>query len=131
MINFNKYRNTDTIKLVGIIADVYMENDRGEIVDILISKDVDWLTGKAINIKAENFDFENFVLNSLNENFSGLKPEDIAISGSCLSFWRREDGDGNEDKNGKYCVSYHVSIQLNGQFIEEEDMEKLFPNFEY
>ena len=46
-------------------------------------------------------------------------------------FWKQEDDDGLEDDNGKYFVSYAVSITINGKYIDEEDLYELFPNFEY
>lgn len=132
MMEFNKYRTMDTLKLVGIIAEVYMENNEGELIDPIMCKDADWLTEKSINIKAEDFDFEKFVLNSLNKHFiEELKPEEISVCGNYLSFWKRENEEGYEDENGKYYVSYSVLIKLNGQYVEEEDMMELFPHFEY
>lgn len=82
--------------------------------------------------KAENFNFEQFVLNEINQHFiNNLEAKDICICGSCFSFWKQEDDDGLEDDNGKYFVSYAVSITINGKYIDEEDLYELFPNFEY
>lgn len=132
MMNFEKYRKLDTVKLEGIIGDVYKQNEDGELINPIMCKDADWITGKSFNIKAEEFDFEKFVLENLNSRFiNDLKPEDICICGSYLSFWKREDADGIEDEKGKFFVSYCVTIKLNGQNVEESDMIEMFPHFEY
>ena len=131
-MNFEKYRELDTIKLHGIYGDIYQESENGELIDSMRSKDADWLTGKSVFAKSESFDFEKFVLKELNQHFiNKLKPEAICICGSCFSFWKQEDDDGLEDDNGKYFVSYTVSITINGKYIDEEDLYELFPNFEY
>ena len=131
-MNFEKYRELDTIKLHGISADIFQENEHGELIDPLRGKDADWLTGKSTLAKAENFNFEQFVLNEINQHFiNKLKPEAICIRDKNLSFWKQEDDDGLEDDNGKYFVSYAVSITINGKYIDEEDLHKLLPNFEY
>ena len=114
-MNFEKYRELDTIKLHGISADIFQENEHGELIDPLRGKDADWLTGKSTLAKAENFNFEQFVLNEINQHFIN----------------NLEDDDGLEDDNGKYFVSYAVSITINGKYIDEEDLYELFPNFEY
>lgn len=131
-VNFEKYRELDTIKLYGISADIFQENEHGELIDLLRGKDADWLTGKSTLVKSENFDFENFVLTEINQHFiNDLEAKDICICGSCLSFLKQEDSDGLEDDNGKYFVSYAVSVTINGKDIDEEDLHKLLPNFEY
>lgn len=131
-MNFEKYREFDTIKLYGISADIFQENEHGELIDPLRGKDVYWLTGKSTLAKAENFNFEQFVLNEINQHFiNDLEAKDICICGSCFFFWKQEDDDGLEDDNGKYFVSYAVSITINGKYIDEEDLFELFPNFEY
>lgn len=131
-MNFEKYRELDTIKLHGISADIFQENEHGELIDPLRGKDADWLTGKSTLAKAENFNFEQFVLNEINQHFiNNLEAKDICICGSCFSFWKQEDDDGLEDDNGKYFVSYAVSITINGKYIDEEDLYELFPDFEY
>lgn len=52
-MNFEKYRELDTIKLHGISADIFQENEHGELIDPLRGKDADWLTGKSTLAKAE------------------------------------------------------------------------------
>lgn len=131
-VNFEKYRELDTIKLHGIYGDIYQESENGELIDSMRSKDADWLTGKSVFAKSESFDFEKFVLQELNQHFiNKLKPEAICIRDKNLSFYKQEDSDGLEDDNGKYFVSYAVSVTINGKDIDEEDLHKLLPNFEY
>lgn len=131
-MNFEKYRKADTIKLHGIIADVYKKNEEGELIDSICSKDADWLTGKSIFVRSESFNFEQFVLNEINPHFIyDLKPKDITLYGGCLCFWIQEDADGIEDLNGEYLVSYTVAVSINGQYIDEEDLHEIFPNFKY
>lgn len=131
-VNFEKYRELDTIKLHGIYGDIYQESENGELIDSMRSKDADWLTGKSVFAKSESFDFEKFVLQELNQHFiNKLKPEAICIRDKNLSFWKQEDDDGLENDNGKYFVSYAVSVTINGKDIDEEDLHELFPNFEY
>lgn len=131
-MNFEKYRELDTIKLHGIFADVYTPNEKGELIDPVCGKDVLWLTGKSISAKSENFDFEKFVLDGINKEFIyDLEPTDIFICGGYLYFWKREDDDGIEDQNGDYYVSYAVAVTINGKYIDEEDLHDIFSNFEY
>lgn len=131
-VNFEKYRELDTIKLHGIYGDIYQESENGELIDSMRSKDADWLTGKSVFAKSESFDFEKFVLQELNQHFiNKLKPEAICIRDKNLSFYKQEDSDGLEDDNGKYFVLYAVSVTINGKDIDEEDLHKLLPNFEY
>ena len=131
-VNFEKYRELDTIKLHGIYGDIYQESENGELIDSMRSKDADWLTGKSVFAKSESVDFEKFVLQELNQHFiNKLKPEAICIRDKNLSFYKQEDSDGLEDDNGKYFVSYAVSVTINGKDIDEEDLHKLLPNFEY
>lgn len=131
-VNFEKYRELDTIKLHGIYGDIYQESENGELIDSMRSKDADWLTGKSVFAKSESFDFEKFVLQELNQHFiNKLKPEAICIRDKNLSFYKQENSDGLEDDNGKYFVSYAVSVTINGKDIDEEDLHKLLPNFEY
>ena len=131
-MNFEKYRKLDTIKLHGVIADIYKENEKGELINPICSKDVSWLTGKSISVKSEEFDFEKFVLDEINPHFmNDLTPKDITLCSSCLCFWKQEDADGMEDPKGEYFVSYAVAVSINDQYIDEEDLHEIFPNFEY
>lgn len=137
-MNFEKYRKMDTIKLEGVLAEVFQETEKGELVEPSLCKDADWLTGKSVNAKAETFDFEDFVLKSLNSGFMyPLKCKDICICGSCLSFWKTEDADGEEFKSGElpkdkeYHILYTIVLKINGQNVEEEDLHKILPNFDY
>ena len=41
MMNFEKYRKLDTVKLEGIIGDVYKQNEDGELIDPIMCKDAD------------------------------------------------------------------------------------------
>lgn len=36
-----------------------------------------------------------------------------------------------EDPKGEYFVSYAVAVSINGQYIDEEDLYEIFPNFQY
>lgn len=56
-MNFEKYRELDTIKLHGISADIFQENKHGELIDPLRGKDADWLTGKIHIGKSGKFQF--------------------------------------------------------------------------
>ena len=96
------------------------------------SKDADWLTGKSVFAKSESFDFEKFVLQELNQHFiNKLKSEAICIRDKNLSFYKQEDAEGMEDPKGEYFVSYAVAVSINGQYIDEEDLYEIFPNFQY
>ena len=131
-MNFEKYRKADTIKLHGIYGDIYQESENGELIDSMRSKDADWLTGKSVFAKSESFDFEKFVLQELNQHFiNKLKPEAICIRDKNLSFYKQEDAEGMEDPKCEYFVSYAVAVSINGQYIDEEDLYEIFPNFQY
>lgn len=132
-MNFNKYRQEDTIQLIGCCADVYKENEDGELIDLLICKDASWMSQKPVHAKAENFDFENYVLGCLKEVcYSILKATDICICGDTLQFWARENSDGYFDNDGEYYVLYSLLIEINGKTVDdEEELSELFPNFDY
>lgn len=98
----------------------------------MFCKDASWITQKAIFGKSEDFNFENYVLECLNQVcYPELKAADIAICGNCLIFWMRENEDGYFDENGEYDVEYSVSLEINGRIIQENDLVELCPNFEY
>ena len=46
-----------------------------------------------------------------------------------LTFWKIENAYGMEDPSGEYYVHYAIAIQLNGRYIEKEDMNYIFPRF--
>lgn len=97
-----------------------------------VVRTADWLTGKSVFAKSESFDFEKFVLQELNQHFiNKLKPEAICIRDKNLSFYKQEDAEGMEDPKGEYFVSYAVAVSINGQYIDEEDLYEIFPNFQY
>lgn len=132
-MNFNKYRQKDTIQLIGCCADVYKENEDGELIDLLICKDASWMSQKPIHAKAENFDFENYVLGCLKDICCSVsKATDICICGNTLQFWATENADGYFDDNGEYYVLYSLFIEINGKTVDdEEELSELFPNFDY
>lgn len=132
MINFEKYRKFDVIKLHANLADIYRKNEKGELIDPIGCKDISWLTQKTVFAKAEEFNFEDFVLNEINRNFFiNVEAKNIHICGSELHFWKQESVTGMEDAAGEYFVDYAVAITINGKCLEEEDLSKIFPDFEY
>lgn len=132
MINFEKYRKFDVIKLHANLADIYKENEKGELIGPIACKDTGWLTQKSVFAKAEEFNFEDFILNEINRNFlTDVEPKDMQICGSELHFWKQENVTGMEDTAGEYFVNYAVAITINGKCLEEEDLSKIFPDFEY
>ena len=133
MMNFEKYRAIDTIQLVGLDAAVFQENEDGELIDPICWKDADWISGKPIRARAEQFNFEEYTLNAINDHFyPELKPLDIVVCGNTLQFWIREDADGYCDEDGEYFVLYVVALKINGMIIDDEDeLASLLPSFEY
>lgn len=86
-MNFEKYRAVDTIQLVGLDAAVFQENENGELIDPICWKDADWISGKPVRARAEDFNFEQYVINSINDHFyPELKPQDIVICSNTLQF---------------------------------------------
>ena len=58
-----------------------------------------------------------------------IRDRDISIHDSYLTFWKIENAYGMEDPSGEYYVHYTIEIQLNGRYIEKEDMNYIFPRF--
>ena len=132
MMNFEKYRKFDVIKLHANLADIYKRNEKGELIDPIGCKDYSWLTPKSVFAKAEEFNFEDFILNEINRNFlTDVEPKDMQICGSELHFWKQENVTGMEDAAGEYFVDYAVAITINGKCLDEGDLSKIFPDFEY
>lgn len=78
MMNFEKYRKFDVIKLYANLADIYKRNEKGELIDPIGCKDYSWLTPKSVFAKAEEFNFEDFILNEINRNFlTDVEPKDM------------------------------------------------------
>ena len=133
MMNFEKYRAIDTIQLVGLDAAVFQETEDGELIDPICWKDADWISGKPVRARAEGFNFEEYVVNSINDHFyPALTPRDIVVCSNTLQFWIRENADGYCDENGDYFVLYCVALKINGMIIDdEEELAALLPSFEY
>jgi len=126
-MDFAKYRDKDIVKLIGIKGMVYHKSD---IDKLIFCKDADFLTGRTEFVHAEDFDFCKYVVDTINQ--LSLEPtytEDISIHDSYLTFWKIENAYGMEDPSGEYYVHYTIEIQLNGRYIEKEDMNYIFPRF--
>lgn len=131
-INFAKYREQDLIQLVGCFADVYKENEQGELIDPICYKDAGWLTEKPITVISEKFNFENYVLDILNKHFcTEIKEQDVCICGNMLMFWVQENENGYDDENGEYFVKYSIILKINGIQVKESDLSIICPDFEY
>lgn len=129
MINF---KIMDSVELKGVTAYIHKKNELGKLVDLNLCKSVDWITGGSREVRAENFNFEKFAIDSINACFvEELKCSDISICDSYLAFWKQENAEGYEDEDGEYYVNYVVAIELNEKSIEEDDMQKIFPHFNY
>ena len=130
MFDISKYRQYDYFTIRGLIADVETENEQGELINYICSKDCSFIR-KTFTI-TENFDYSATVIEYLNSvsDFE-LTDSDIVICGDTLQFCNQEDGEGFTDKNGKYFVNYVLTVQINGIDVNEDDLHELFPNFEY
>ena len=121
--NFAKYRKQDLIQFIGCFADVYKENEQGELIDSICCKDASWLSEKPITAISEDFNFEGYILDVLNKHFcTEIKENDVCICGNLLMFWIQENEDGYDDDNGEYFVEYSVRLSINGISVEEEDL---------
>ena len=144
-MDFEKYRKLDmskldAIELESMITDIFQQlEDDEDLIDIVARKDIDWLPRRRVYAKAEEFDFEKFILNSMNSCgfMNPLECKDIFIRGDVISddgyifFWKRENEERKEEKNGKNYVRYSAVLKINGQNVEREDLCNIFPNFKY
>lgn len=130
MFDLSKYRTYDYFTIKGVFADVETENENGELINYICSKDCSWIK-KTCTI-SENFDYAATLLDYLNScsDFE-LKESDLIICGDTIQFCNRENGDGYSDENGEYYSNYIIDIQINGISVDENDLHELFPNFEY
>ena len=126
-MDFAKYRDKDIVKLIGIKGMVFHKSD---IDKLIFCKDAGFLTGRTEFVHAEDFDFCKYVVDTINQLSLELTyAEDISIHDSYLTFWKIENAYGMEDPSGEYYVHYAIAIQLNGRYIEKEDMNYIFPRF--
>lgn len=132
-VDFSKYKELDTILVRGLGGDVYQENEYGELIDPMFYKDASHVKQETQTTDLYSFDFEQFVLSVIDNEFfvEEIKPQDISICGNALCFWVQEDEDGFPDDDGEYFVSYAIAVDINNITVEEDDLAKLFPNFEY
>ena len=130
MFDLSKYRKYDYFTIRGLIADVETENENGELINYICSKDISFIK-KTCTI-SENFDYAAFLLEYLNScsDFE-LTASDLIICGDTIQFTNQENGDGYTDENGEYYSTYVLDIQINGISVNEDDLHELFPNFEY
>lgn len=132
-VDFSKYKIIDTVRVRGLTGDVYQENEYGELIDPISYQDASWIDESKQTNDLYSFDFEQFVLSVIANWFYGqhVKSNDVGICGDSLCFWVQEDENGYYDKDGEYFVSYALAVEINNTTVEEDDLAKLFPNFEY
>jgi hypothetical protein len=128
MFDISKYRTYDYFTIRGLIADVETENDQGELINYICSKDCSWI--KKTYTITENFNYTATVLEYLNScsDFE-LTVSDLIVCGDTIQFCNQENGDGYTDARGEYFVNYVLDIQINGISVNEEDLYELFPEF--
>ena len=132
-VDFSKYREVDTVRIQGLSGDVFQENEDGELINPISYKDAGWAKQETQTTDLYSFDFEQFVLSAIENNFyyDEVTPGDIAICGGALCFWVQEDDNGYPDDAGDYFVSYAIALYINNTMVEEDDLAELFPNFQY
>lgn len=141
MFTLDKYRYYDYITINGIDADVYQENEHGELINPIMCKDFSYF--RAVSTIADDLTAlyknewetaQNWFLTMLDENFYFEKTpiiSDFCICGDTIQFWNRENANGESDTNGEYFVLYTLVVKINGIQVEENDLHYMFVGMEW
>ena len=128
MFNIEKYRVYDYIQLVGTLADVETENEQGELINYICTKDCSFI--KKTAVFTTGFDAQSFVMAVLDEWFS-VSGDDVCIIDDRLDLCVREDENGYQSENGLYFTTYRLKLLINGIVVESDDLHELLPGFDY
>ena len=135
MINYDNYRGMDTLVLSPVFAEVYEENELGELIDPIngyaLSEHIYEKSEMMTHTQLEKLDVQRWIYDHLESKFYIDSFTDISICGATLHIWQREDKDGVVCKNGDYYVDYMFELYINGIRVGEDDLNELCPNFEW
>ena len=136
MFNYEKYRILDTLHLVPLYAEVFKENEQGELIDC-----VNTFSLRALDMEKksyfshkelEGFDIQQWIYDFITTKIQGIDCyQYISICGGNIQVWQQEDEDGAYNERGKYFTLYTWQLKLNSITVVEDDLNELCPNFDW
>lgn len=141
MFTLDKYRLYDYIHIQGVDAEIFKENEQGELINPINYKDFSYF--RAVSTIAgdltvlhnnEYIATSEWFVTMMNDKFYFHRPvkiTDFQICGETIQFWNQENANGDSNKNGEYSVLYAVTVKINNIQMDENDLQYLFAEMEW